>query len=57
MNKQQAINILLDYANKKEVSNDALTSAILFLENDRDRNKVDNKVEVKGVELAQRKGS
>ena len=57
MNKQQAINILLDYANKKEVSNDALTSAILFLENDRDRNKVDNKVEVNGVELALRKGS
>ena len=57
MNKQQAINILLDYANKKEVSNDALTSAILFLENDRDRNKVNNKVEVKGVELALRKGS
>ena len=57
MNKQQAINILLDYANKKEVSNDALTSAILFLENDRDRNTVDNKVEVKGVELALRKGS
>jgi hypothetical protein len=55
MNKQQAINILLDYANKKEVSND--TSAILFLENDRDRNKIDNKVEVKGVELALRKGS
>ena len=50
MNKQQAINILLDYANKKEVSNDVL-------ENDRDRNKVDNKVEVKGVELALRKGS
>jgi hypothetical protein len=57
MNKQQAINILLDYANKKEVSNDALTSAILFLENDREKNKVDNRVEVKGVELALRKGS
>jgi hypothetical protein len=57
MNKQQAINILLDHANKKEISNDALTSAILFLENDRDKNKVDNKVEVKGVELALRKGS
>jgi hypothetical protein len=56
MNKQQAINILLDYANKKEVSNDALTSAILFLEDDRDRNKINNKVEVKGVELALRKG-
>ena len=56
MNKQQAINILLDYANKKEVSNDALTSAILFLENDTDRNKIFNKVEVKGVELALRKG-
>ena len=57
MNKQQAINILLDYANKKEVINDALTSAILFLENDRDKNKIYNKVEVKGVELALRKGS
>jgi hypothetical protein len=57
MNKEQAINILLDYANKKEVSNDALTSAILFLENERDKNKIDNKVQVKGVELALRKGS
>lgn len=57
MNKQQAINILLDYANKKEVSNDALTSAILFLENDRDKNKVDNQVQVQGVELSLRKGS
>ncbi len=55
MNKEQAINILLDYANKKEVSKDALTAAILFLENN--RNKIDNKVEVKGVELALRKGS
>ena len=43
MNKEQAINILLDYANKKEVSNDALTSAILFLENEREKNKIDNK--------------
>jgi hypothetical protein len=57
MNKQQAINILLDHVNKKEVSNDALTSAILFLENDRDKNKIDNQVQVKGVELSLRKGS
>ena len=57
MNKQQAINILLDHANKKEISSDALTSAILFLENDRDKNKVDNQVQIKGVELAIRKGS
>lgn len=56
MNKEQAINILLDYANKKKVSNDALTSAILFLENEREKNKIDNKVNVKGVELALRKG-
>ena len=57
MNKEQAINILLDFANKKQVSDDALTSAILFLENERDKNKLDNKVQVKGVELALRKGS
>jgi hypothetical protein len=57
MNKQQAINILLDHANKKEVNNDALTSAILFLENDRDKNKIDNQVQVKGIELSLRKGS
>jgi hypothetical protein len=57
MNKQQAINILLDHANKKEISSDALTSAILFLENDRDKNKIDNQVQVKGVELSLRKGS
>ena len=30
-------------------------SAILFLENDREKNKIDNKVQVKGVELALRK--
>jgi len=56
MNKEQAINILLDYVNKKQVSNDALTSAILFLENDRDKNKINNKVQVKGVELSLKKG-
>ena len=50
MNKEQAINILLDYANKKEVSNDALTSAILFLENEREKNKIDNKEPTNNIE-------
>jgi hypothetical protein len=52
-----SINIFKETNNKKEVNNDALTSAILFLENDRDKNKIDNQVQVKGVELSLRKGS
>ena len=65
MNKELAINILLEHAKRSTDSkddayaadNDALTAAILFLENKRDKSKVDAKVEVKGVSFNIRKGA
>jgi hypothetical protein len=61
MNKERAINILLDFAKNHNEDwyakdNDALTSAILFLEQDIQKNKKDAKVEVKGVQFNIRKG-
>ena len=61
MNKERAINILLDFAKNHDEDwyakdNDALTSAILFLEQDIQKNKIDAKVEVKGVQFNIRKG-
>ena len=61
MNKERAINILLDFAkNHKEdwyaKDNDALTAAIIFLEKDIQLNKKDAKVEVKGISFDIRKG-
>jgi hypothetical protein len=38
------------------IDSDALTAAILFLENERDKSKVDAKVEVTGVAFNIRKG-
>ena len=64
MNKEQAINILLthgirsidpdDDAYAAEV--DEINAAVLFLEKDREKNKIDAKVEVKGVQFNIRKG-
>ena len=69
MNKEIAINILLKFAKDTcEVINirkeagyqekiaDDLTAAILFLEQDIQKNKKDAKVEVKGVQFNIRKG-
>ena len=61
MNKERAINILLDYAkNSREVSYacdfDTLTAAILFMEQDIKKNKKDSKVEIKGLEFKLTKG-
>ena len=61
MNKERAINILLDFAKNHNEDwyakdNDALTSAILFLEEDIQKNKKDAKVEVKGVPFNIRTG-
>jgi len=64
MNKEQAINILLQHAIRSIDRNDdayaaeidEITAAILFLERDRDKNKVDTKVEVKGVSFNIKKG-
>jgi hypothetical protein len=69
MNKERAINILLDYAIKssnnieirkqaghtEEVA-DNLTAAILFLEQERNKNKQDAKVEIKGLQFNLEKG-
>ena len=69
MNKERAINILLDYAIKssnnieirkqaghtEEVA-DNLTAAILFLEQERNKNKQDAKVEIKGFQFNLEKG-
>lgn len=65
MNKERAINILLEHTkrstNPKDdayaADNDALTAAILFLEHERDKSKVDAKVEVTGVAFNIRKGA
>ena len=69
MNKERAINILLDFAKtnceaikiRQEVGyaekvSDDLTAAILFLEKDIQLNKKDAKVEVKGISFDIRKG-
>ena len=69
MNKEKAINILLQHAldscekikirkhagHTEEVADD-LTAAILFLEQDRNKNKVDATVEVTGLQVNSHKG-
>ena len=69
MNKEKAINILLQHAldscekikirkhagHTEEVA-DNLTAAILFLEQDRNKNKVDTTVEVTGLQVNSHKG-
>ena len=61
MNKERAINILLDFAKNYDkdwyaVDKDGLTAAIIFLEQDIQKNKKDAKVEVKGVQFNITKG-
>ena len=64
MNKEQAINILLTHAirsidlddNAYAAEVDEINAAVLFLEKDREKNKIDAKVEVKGVQFNIRKG-
>ena len=69
MNKEKAINILLQHAldscekikirkhagHTEEIA-DNLTAAILFLEQDRNKNKVDATVEVTGLQVNSHKG-
>ncbi len=70
MNKDKAINILLQHAidscekikirkqaGHTEEINDNLTAAILFLEHDRDKNKVDAKIDITGLEFNLSKGA
>ena len=70
MNKERAINILLEHALKssekieikkdsghtEEVADD-LTAAILFLEQDRNKKKQDAKVEITGLQFNLSKGA
>ena len=61
MNKERAINVLLDFAKNYDkdwyaVDKDGLTAAIIFLEQDIQKNKKDAKVEVKGLEFDIKKG-
>ena len=69
MNKEKAINILLQHAiqscEKIEIKkqaghteeiNDDLTAAILFLEQDRSKNKVDTKIDITGLQVNSHKG-
>ena len=70
MNKEEAINILLQHAidscekikirkhsGHTEEVDDNLTAAILFLENDRSKNKKDATVEVTGLQVNSHKGA
>jgi hypothetical protein len=70
MNKEEAINILLQHAldscekikirkhsGHTEEVNDNLTAAILFLEQDRNKNKQDAKIEVTGLQVNSHKGA
>jgi|TARA_R100001163_G_C5025974_1_gene167512 hypothetical protein len=62
MNKERAINVLLDFAKNYDkdwyaVDKDGLTAAVLFLEKDIQANKKDAKVEVEGVQFNIRKGT
>ena len=61
MNKERAINVLLEFAKNYDkdwyaVDKDGLTAAIIFLEQDIQKNKKDAKVEVEGVQFNIRKG-
>jgi len=61
MNKERAINVLLDFAKNYDkdwyaVDKDGLTAAIIFLEQDIQKNKKDAKVEIQGVQFNIRKG-
>ena len=70
MNKDQAINILLQHAidscekikikkhaGHTEEVNDNLTAAILVLEHDRSKNKVDAKIDITGLQINSQKGA
>jgi hypothetical protein len=64
MNKERAINILLEHAKRSTdpkddayaVNNDALTAAILFIEKDIQANRVDSNIRITGVSSNVKKG-
>ena len=64
MNKARAINILLEHAKRSTdpkddayaVNNDALTAAILFMEKDIQKNRIDANVPINGISTSIKKG-
>jgi len=64
MNRERAINILLEHAERSTDPNDdayaveidSLTAAILFMKKEIERNKVDAKVQIQGISSNIKKG-
>ena len=64
MNRERAINILLEHAIRSTdpnddayaVETDSLTAAILFMKKEIERNKVDAKVQIQGISSNIKKG-
>ena len=64
MNRERAINILLEHAIRSTdpnddayaVESDSLTAAILFMQKEIERNKIDAKVQIQGVSFSIKKG-
>jgi hypothetical protein len=64
MNRERAINILLEHAERSTDPNDdayaveidSLTAAILFMKKEIERNKIDAKVQIQGISSSIKKG-
>jgi hypothetical protein len=64
MNRERAINILLEHAERSTDPNDdayaveidSLTAAILFMKKEIERNKIDAKVQIQGISSNIKKG-
>ena len=64
MNRERAINILLEHAIRSTdpnddayaVESDSLTAAILFMKKEIERNKIDAKVQIQGISSNIKKG-
>ena len=61
MNKERAINVLLDFAKNYDkdwyaVDKDGLTAAVLFMDTYLAENKKDSNVKIKGLEFKLKKG-
>ena len=64
MNRERAINILLEHAERSTDPNDdayaveidSLTAAILFMQKEIEKNKIDAKVQIQGVSFNIKKG-
>jgi hypothetical protein len=63
MNRERAINILLEHAIRSTDSNDdayapddSLTAAIIFIQREIQKNKIDAKIQIKGITSKVTKG-